>query len=91
MLENRVNITSLHPCFPVTCNIGEDKKKEYQTAKKTHTFRTPSFGEPKTQTGHAKQAERAKEFGWNLKPKGNPQMHKQKQIAFWMSIIHLKK
>ena len=23
MLENRVNITSLHPCFPVTCNIGE--------------------------------------------------------------------
>lgn len=49
MLENRVNITSLHPCFPVTCNIGEDKKKEYQTAKKK-TFLTPSFGEPKPAT-----------------------------------------
>ena len=88
MLENRVNITSLHPCFPVTCNIGEDKKKEYQTAKKKNISHPFLWG---TQTGHAKQAERAREFGWNLKPKGNPQMHKQKQIAFWMSIIHLKK
>ena len=34
MLEKCLNITSLHPWFSATCNIGEDKKHEYQTAKK---------------------------------------------------------
>ena len=38
MLEKRINITSLHPCFPVTCNIGEDEKNECQTAKKVLHF-----------------------------------------------------
>lgn len=50
MLENRVNITSLHPCFPVTCNIGEDKKNKIVKLPKKNTCLTHSCVEPKRAT-----------------------------------------
>jgi len=71
---------SLHctHAFQLPATLAKIRKKNIKPQKKniSHPF---LWG---TQTGHAKQAERAREFGWNLKPKGNPQMHKQKQIAF---------
>ena len=50
MLENRVNITSLHPCFPVTCNIGKDKKTKIVKLPKKNTCLTHSCVEPKRAT-----------------------------------------